>query len=188
MSFIHASRVAIASGAVAILVTAAPSNAATDSTTARANVEAPQTATTAQQDAVRDLLSAMNGTEIGPLVTRTAFNAVANTLASRNPELSPRVLEIAREAVDAVYGVAYADIDSHARLLAPVYLEHFTLDEIRGLTDFYRSPLGRKTIEKLPAVYEQSIEVSTRWAASLEPQLQSELTERLAAEGYDITF
>jgi hypothetical protein len=66
------------------------------------------------------------------------------------------------------------DADVHARLsdpllldelieeLVPLYAETYTLDEIRQMTAFYASPLGRKMQAGAPALMKRSTEI-TRW-------------------------
>lgn len=41
--------------------------------------------------------------------------------------------------------------------MGPLYARHFTLDEIRQLAAFYRSPLGTKILTTMPAVLNESM-------------------------------
>lgn len=41
--------------------------------------------------------------------------------------------------------------------MGPLYARHFTLDEIREMTAFYRSPLGAKILTTMPAVMNESM-------------------------------
>ena len=40
--------------------------------------------------------------------------------------------------------------------LIPIYASHFSLDDIKGLTDFYESPLGQRVLQSLPQVSQES--------------------------------
>jgi hypothetical protein len=40
--------------------------------------------------------------------------------------------------------------------LIPIYASHFSLDDIKGLTDFYESPLGQRVLQTLPQVSQES--------------------------------
>ncbi|MGK5025310.1 DUF2059 domain-containing protein [Janthinobacterium sp. RB2R34] len=46
--------------------------------------------------------------------------------------------------------------------MAPLYARYYTLDEVRGLTAFYASPLGRKMISVMPQLSVDSIAISQR--------------------------
>jgi hypothetical protein len=40
--------------------------------------------------------------------------------------------------------------------LVPIYASHFSLDDIKGLTEFYESPLGQRVLQSLPQVSQES--------------------------------
>jgi hypothetical protein len=40
--------------------------------------------------------------------------------------------------------------------LIPIYASHFSLDDIKGLADFYESPLGQRVLQALPQVSQES--------------------------------
>ena len=41
--------------------------------------------------------------------------------------------------------------------MVPVYQRHFTSDELEGLLKFYRSPLGQKVINEMPATMAEAL-------------------------------
>ena len=69
-----------------------------------------------------------------------------------------------------------------------IYAERFTLDELRQLIAFYRSPVGRLVLEKVPLVTSDIMvwlggEMPKRMAPMMEtlaPEIQRELTPLLA--------
>jgi len=63
--------------------------------------------------------------------------------------------------------------------IAPLYAEHFTHDEIRGLIDFYSTPLGRKTVEAMPELMQQSSELGMRWGQRVAPRIMQRLQEEI---------
>jgi len=52
-----------------------------------------------------------------------------------------------------------------------IYAETFTEEELQGAVEFYRSPAGRKWIEKMPELTRRSLEVSQQRAQSLTPRI-----------------
>ena len=51
--------------------------------------------------------------------------------------------------------------------MVPVYHNNFTHEEIKGLLQFYATPLGKKVIQTLPAVVQQSMAAGQNWSESM---------------------
>jgi Uncharacterized protein conserved in bacteria (DUF2059) len=56
-----------------------------------------------------------------------------------------------------------ADPETLLSLSIPVYDKYFTTEEIKGLTAFYTTPLGHKTMEALPKVMGECQEAGRKW-------------------------
>lgn len=53
-------------------------------------------------------------------------------------------------------------IDQLYNQLVPLYASHFTADEVKALTAFYRSPVGKKTLEVMPVLMGESAQVAQK--------------------------
>ena len=62
-------------------------------------------------------------------------------------------------------------------LTIPIYDKHISADDLRGLLDFYRSPLGERTLKALPLVLQESRERG----AALEQEAAQETMDELKA-------
>ena len=62
--------------------------------------------------------------------------------------------------------------------LVQVYVDVYTEDELRGLNDFYRSPLGQKFIEKTPEVMAASTKMTMEMLQEFIPKLKAMQEER----------
>ncbi|MBX3726512.1 MAG: DUF2059 domain-containing protein [Xanthomonadales bacterium] len=60
--------------------------------------------------------------------------------------------------------------------VAQVYVDVFSLEEIQAVTDFYRSPVGRKMLEKMPELMQRSIEISQRMVGEMMPGIDALVT------------
>ena len=65
--------------------------------------------------------------------------------------------------------------------LIQLYVDVYTEEELRGLTEFYESPLGQAFIEKNPKVMEASAQMTMKLMRDLMPKLQQR-REELRAE------
>ena len=75
------------------------------------------------------------------------------------------------------------DYEELNRLLIPVYARNFTVEELDGIVAFYRTPVGQSVLEKMPAVFEDSLLVGQHWGLSI----AQEIMEDLEAEGYELS-
>ena len=63
-------------------------------------------------------------------------------------------------------------------LVAPVYARHFTVDEMQQLIQFYKTPVGKKLVQKLPVISSESMAAGQKWGF----QLGMRIAQKLAAQ------
>ena len=66
--------------------------------------------------------------------------------------------------------------------IVAVYSRSFNADELRGLLQFYGSPLGKRLIEVQPTLLRESSQVGQQWGQ----RIGVEIGQKLAAEGVKI--
>lgn len=57
--------------------------------------------------------------------------------------------------------------------IAAVYADVFTVEELRGVVDFYRSPLGKKLVERMPELMQKSMVITQDRMKAMMPELQA---------------
>lgn len=62
-----------------------------------------------------------------------------------------------------------------------LYMSVYTEDEVNELITFYESPIGRKTIEKMPLLMEKSMAISQKYTMDMMPKIQ-EITMEMMNE------
>jgi hypothetical protein len=67
-------------------------------------------------------------------------------------------------------------------LLVPIYSHLFSTAELRGLLEFYRSPLGQRLLEAQPDLTREAMLAGQQWGT----RLGAEIGQELAAEGIQI--
>jgi len=70
--------------------------------------------------------------------------------------------------------------EEFVELGVPIYDKYLSHQEIRGLLDFYQSPLGRKILEVQPLILQDSMAAGQRWGEGL----AKKILERLREKGY----
>jgi hypothetical protein len=63
-------------------------------------------------------------------------------------------------------------------LIIPIYAKHYTDAEIIQLLEFYQTPLGKKVIEKLPLISQESYVVGSEWGKQISEQVVKRLMEK----------
>ncbi|NEQ77810.1 MAG: DUF2059 domain-containing protein [Okeania sp. SIO2C9] len=61
----------------------------------------------------------------------------------------------------------------------PIYDKYFTEEDLQALIEFYQTPTGRKTIELMPQLFQESMQ---RTAQVLNPKIQGIMQEIIAEE------
>jgi len=52
-------------------------------------------------------------------------------------------------------------------MLVPIYSKHFTLDELKQLIVFYKTPLGQKVIAEMPVVMKECMTAGEEWGRKI---------------------
>jgi hypothetical protein len=81
----------------------------------------------------------------------------------------PTLKQLVPQAPDSFWtefmsGVHPEDLE---KLVVPIYQKHFTEQEIRETIEFYNSPTGRKVVQQLPMVMQESMAVGRVYGQQL---------------------
>lgn len=63
-------------------------------------------------------------------------------------------------------------------LIIPVYAKYYTDEDINQLIDFYRTPLGKKVVERMPSISQESYQLGAEWGKKLGAQAVKKLQEK----------
>ncbi len=78
--------------------------------------------------------------------------------------------------------MAKVNADDLNTLVVPIYEKNFTDHEIDAMLEFYRTPLGRSIISKLPTVMQESMAAGQVWGQNL----AEDALRHLEADGYKL--
>ena len=111
---------------------------------------------------IAELLETMGSTH----AMKTSFEYMINYYKQNNPQISSEYWVNASKHVD------YNEL---VKKLVPVYSKHFTEQEIVDLLNFYNTSTGKKMIEKMPAILEESMEIGRKWGIELAQKIEKEI-------------
>lgn len=72
---------------------------------------------------------------------------------------------------------AKADLETLIKLVIPVYDKYLSDEEIKGMIQFYSTPLGKKMIQVLPKLMAESTEAGRQWGQNLGRQTMIEVLD-----------
>lgn len=115
------------------------------------------------------------------------------TLVSPTGALEAQARALAGQLVSDPRLAAYEDVfhqwlmdignpENVHNAIAGLYADHFTEGELRDIIKFYKSKTGRKVVQEMPSLTEQSIRLGEEWAFRSLPKLVEMLRERHAEE------
>jgi len=139
-----------------------------------------QTIDPAFQRDIEHMLELTGAQRLGEQLAGAFVLQVGQSMRQANPNLPPRAVEIMSEVVRGLFTKEFGTL--RPRLVA-AYAKVLTPDEVKQLTAFYESPLGRRLIEVSPALAQAGVEAGQAWVKELSPRLEAELRQRLKAEG-----
>lgn len=125
------------------------------------------TAMSVKADPAIELLEVMGGK--GQI--QQMHNQFIAMLSRGNPGMA------ANQNVIKEWAEKYLSWDEMKIGLSAVYKKHFTEAEIKELLKFYKTPVGKKSIEKMPILFQEGSEVGFNLARKYEPQLKQMLDE-----------
>ena len=79
-----------------------------------------------------------------------------------------------------------AQLDKFLDQGAQIYAKHFTADEIRQVTNFYRSPAGEKFLRKQPEVVQETMALGQQFGPAIAKDIQARIIEELRKRGHKI--
>ncbi|HEU4885414.1 MAG TPA: DUF2059 domain-containing protein [Longimicrobium sp.] len=92
-------------------------------------------------------------------------------------EMTPEIRAVLREFMDEHFRYDEMEPD-----FIRMYADAFTEEEIRGLTAFYRTPIGQRVVETLPEIGAASQRIVMERLQSAMPELMQAMMEAMQAE------
>ena len=104
--------------------------------------------------------------------TKETFQGVIDQMISlyQNQES-----DVPAEYWDKVKKSMSSSYDELVVKLVPVYKKHLTIEDLKGINDFYSTPVGKKLSEKTPLISQESMEIGQRWGMEIGTKIAQEM-------------
>ena len=117
------------------------------------------------KDDILELLAITNAEKMGNQMLEQIFNAYEHMI----PDVPVEVWEKARREMRS---------GDMLELIIPIYAKHFSREDIRGLITFYKSPAGKKFIDKQETIMKESMEIGMAWGHEVSKKIEAELKSK----------
>ena len=132
--------------------------------------------------AAQELMTAMKATDQIKAILPLVMQSLKPAIVQGRPEVERDFDDISRRLLEAFN----ARVNEVIALGATIYARNFTVDELRELTAFYRSPLGQKVQQKLPTVMQESMSMGARFGQEISREAGEQMINELRKRGHTI--
>ena len=143
------------------------------------SAQAPPTVDSKNAD-ISQLLAMTNSVSFKP-VSDLAVKDVTESLKLAQPDLPPEGITAATDETLIVLREHLKDFEVR---MYSLYDRLFSPDEIKELLQFYKSPLGQKVIQTMPALTTEAVEAGKAMGKTLYPTITQRVLARLKREGF----
>lgn len=113
---------------------------------------APVAVDPAKEKAIRHLMDVMGTAKLGNNMTEVVSMQVKNAMSRRLP--ADRLQKFMDDFTQKLTAKSPASQVVDAEV--PIYAQHFSLEQLQGMIQFYESPVGQQMVKQLPDVMQQS--------------------------------
>lgn len=139
-----------------------------------------------KKDLIVELNEITGGAKLGEMFASHIMQNMNQMIRRANPSIPERAFQIVEEETISAFREAMAPGGSFMESMFPIYNKYYTTDDLKGLIVFYKTPLGKKTIEVMPLLTQESMQVGQNWGAEISQEVGQKIQAKLEAEGIEL--
>jgi uncharacterized protein len=147
-----------------------------------AQQKAPPAADPSGVAAAKDLLLAMGSMQ----QFEVAINSMSKGMAQAFKQQAPAKGKEIDEVMDLMAAKFNARKEEVLAMVAPLYAEKFTVQELTEIGAFYKTPIGQKMIATQPEILQKSMQLGMAWGQSIGREVEVEARKELKKRGIDL--
>jgi uncharacterized protein len=144
--------------------------------------KAPAPADAERLTAAKELFVAMGSEAQFATVVDTMTAGMAGIIKQQHPTKGAEI--------DDVFGKLKAKFKSRSSeivdMAAPLWAERFSVAELKEVTKFFQSPIGRKVIAEQPGIMQKSMQMGMVWGQRIGQEVEAEARAELKKRGIDL--
>ena len=136
---------------------------------------------------IDELIEMTGGLEMADTMGTQMSNYLIQTLPQLE-EIDPKVVEILEEESRKIMHDEFIANGWLNDMSYEIYHKRFSLSDLQNMVAFYKTTTGRKVIELMPEIIEESMMKGQSYGASLGPVILERLRARFEQEGIKFPF
>jgi hypothetical protein len=128
----------------------------------------------------RQIMDAAHVSTFGDQMMTTMMKVLTNSLAASNPGKAKEIDEILNQIVVPEFRKSLPDLMEQS---AQTYADNFSVDELKQLLAFYNSDIGKKLIERQPAMLRQQLLIGQLFSQSIMGRVRDKIVKALQEKG-----
>jgi hypothetical protein len=177
-----AGRLTGAALALAMLAGAAPALAQEQAPFDMAQAKPAAAPSAEQMKLANELLIANGEASSFDAIIPNVIEQAAASFVQANPDLIRDLREVAKQLVPQYEGRRSEVV----QILARTYAAQFSAAELQELLVFYRSPVGRKLVEKRQELLDAGLRGIQAWSAGFSREMEAKVREEMKKRGFTI--
>jgi hypothetical protein len=136
-----------------------------------------------KEDRIRELLELSQTEALIQSILPSLLQQTRSSISQLRPDIPDTVWDRTIEVAEDTFRESIAGFVEQC---VPVYARNFSDEEIDGMLEFYRTPVGRSVVAKLPQVTQESMMIGQSWGNAVGQEVVRRVLETLSDEGYKI--
>jgi len=132
---------------------------------------------------VKELMRVSGGEQVAQLMSQFFVQSFSQAIKANDPSTDPKVFTIIEEEVNALISYELNEKDALVELTTPIYMKYLDEEDLINTLEFYETETGKKFIDVMPLITQESMQAGNSWGQSLAPIIQERVMQRLEAEG-----
>lgn len=139
--------------------------------------------TNQKKEAIRELIEITGAVNIGKQLSQAMIAEMTMMWKQSESDVPQKAFDILEEVVNSTIE---EEMGSFVESCYPIYHKYLTLAEIRKMVEFYKTPVGKKVVETMPKMMQESMQASQQWVERIGNKVLHRLMVRLREEGIEI--
>ena len=139
----------------------------------------------AKTDAISELMQITGAEANSAQFSRLFTQQMLSILRANNPNISEKVVQIVTEEVARLVKEELQNGSLQAQIY-PIYARYFTLEDLQGLIEFNKSPVGVKANKVMPRLMQDSVSAAQSWSEKVGPKISERVLNRFRQEGISL--
>ncbi len=139
--------------------------------------------TTDKMNDIHKLMETTGALRISQAMTQGITARISEAIKARKPDAPQEAYTIVAEEVKKTINEEMNVKGGYVDQLTAVFHKYLTHEEIKGLLQFYATPLGKKAVTTMPMMAQEGMSIGQKWLQGVAPKLDARIKARFDEKG-----